>query len=85
MRPILNLLGTLHCSVCLQVVEKPLPYDTVRQVRQRLAEVAPHFARFDHVEQPLWLNGEYFKVRRRSTVLLACLWGHQRGISVHWV
>eukprot|EP00891_Asterochloris_glomerata_P004426 jgi/Astpho2/4426/Aster-00042 len=44
-----------------EVVEKPLPYDTVRQVRQRLAEVAPHFARFDHVEQPLWLNGEYFK------------------------
>ncbi len=43
-------------------LEKPLPYDTVEQVRSRLADVAPHFAEVDTVQSPMWLNGEYFKV-----------------------
>ena len=34
-----------------------LPYDTTQEVRARLAEVAPHFARVDDVEPALWLNG----------------------------
>ena len=34
-----------------------LPYDTLQEVRARLAEVAPHFARVDDVEPALWLNG----------------------------
>ena len=34
-----------------------LSYDTTQEVRARLAEVAPHFARVDDVEPALWLNG----------------------------
>lgn len=30
-----------------------LPYDTVSQVRERLADVAPHFARVEHIETPV--------------------------------
>jgi len=32
-------------------------------VRARLADVAPHLGQLDTVQPPLWLNGEYFKVR----------------------
>lgn len=34
-----------------------LPYDTLKEVRARLAEVAPHMAKTDDVEPALWLNG----------------------------
>ncbi|EIE20556.1 NADH:ubiquinone oxidoreductase 76 kDa subunit, partial [Coccomyxa subellipsoidea C-169] len=44
-----------------ELLEKPLPYDTVEQVRSRLADVAPHFVEVDTVQSPMWLNGEYFK------------------------
>jgi NADH dehydrogenase (ubiquinone) Fe-S protein 1 len=44
-----------------EVVGKPLPYDTREQLQQRLAEVAPHFARLQSVEAPVWLNGQYVK------------------------
>lgn len=46
-----------------EVVGKTLPYDSLDEVRKRLADVAPHMGHVDHVESPLWLNGEYFKVR----------------------
>lgn len=46
-----------------QVLGAPLPYNSIDDVRRRLADVAPHFGRRDAVEAPLWLNGEYFKVR----------------------
>ncbi len=46
-----------------EVLEKPLPYNTTDEVRARLADVAPHFALVDTVQSPMWLNGEYFKVR----------------------
>ena len=49
-------------SAVSEVAGKPLPYDTVAGVRQRLADVAPHLAKVDAVESPLWLNGEYNKV-----------------------
>ena len=39
---------------------KPLPYDDKSALRQRMAEVAPHFAATDTVQLPMWLNGEYF-------------------------
>lgn len=35
----------------------------VQAVRRRLADVAPHLGQLDTVQHPLWLNGEYFKVR----------------------
>ena len=44
-----------------EVLGVPLPYDTRDQLRQRLAEVAPHFARGESVEAPVWLNGQYIK------------------------
>lgn len=49
-----------------QVLGTPLPYNSLDDVRRRLADVAPHFGRRDAVEAPLWLNGEYFKVRMRA-------------------
>lgn len=44
-----------------EVLGAPLPYNSLDDVRRRLADVAPHFGRRDAVEAPLWLNGEYFK------------------------
>jgi NADH dehydrogenase (ubiquinone) Fe-S protein 1 len=44
-----------------EVLGKTLPYDTKQQLRQRLTDVAPHFAHNDKAENALWLNGEYFK------------------------
>jgi len=40
-----------------EVVGAPLPYDTLDQVRARLADVAPHLARTGEVSAPLWLGG----------------------------
>jgi NADH dehydrogenase (ubiquinone) Fe-S protein 1 len=45
-----------------EVLGAPLPYNSLEEVRRRLADVAPHLGRRDAVEPPLWLNGEYFKV-----------------------
>ncbi|KAF6255076.1 NADH:ubiquinone oxidoreductase 76 kDa subunit [Scenedesmus sp. NREL 46B-D3] len=44
-----------------EVLGKPLPYDTRDQLQKRLVEVAPHFARLQTVEAPVWLNGQYVK------------------------
>ena len=46
-----------------EIMGKPLPYDDKNAVRARLAGVAPHFGASDTVQLPMWLNGEYFKVR----------------------
>ena len=46
-----------------EIMGKPLPYDDKNAVRARLAGVAPHFGASDTVQIPMWLNGEYFKVR----------------------
>ena len=47
---------------CVQFVGKPLPYDNIQQLRKRMADIAPHLAKNDQVQTPIWLNGEYFKV-----------------------
>lgn len=44
-----------------EYVGKQLPYDDIGELRQRMADVAPHLAKNDTVESPMWLNGEYFK------------------------
>lgn len=49
-----------------EIMGKPLPYDSKKELRQRLADVAPHFGATDTVQLPMWLNGEYFKVRPQS-------------------
>ena len=49
--------------VLLQYVGKQLPYDNITQLRERMADVAPHLVKNDTVESPMWLNGEYFKVQ----------------------
>ncbi|KAF5841979.1 NADH:ubiquinone oxidoreductase 76 kDa subunit [Dunaliella salina] len=41
-----------------EVLGARLPYDTHSAVRARLAEVAPHFALINNLQQPVWLNGE---------------------------
>ena len=40
---------------------KSLPYDSVKGVRARLAEVAPHFGVINNTQGAVWLNGEYMK------------------------
>ena len=56
-----------------EVVGKQLPYDSLNEMRERVAEVAPHLAVTDGDVQPtLWLNGEYFKAfadRAKGTAL----------------
>ncbi|DBA80587.1 TPA: hypothetical protein ACH3X1_007848 [Trebouxia sp. C0004] len=44
-----------------EYVGNQLPYDTINELRERMADVAPHLAKNDTVESPMWLNGEYFK------------------------
>ena len=46
-----------------EVAGVPLPYDTEEGARERLSHLAPHLKFLDKTEPPLWLNGEYFKVR----------------------
>jgi hypothetical protein len=46
-----------------EVLGVPLPYASLEGVRARLADVAPSFAHVYELEKPLWLNGEYMKVR----------------------
>jgi NADH dehydrogenase (ubiquinone) Fe-S protein 1 len=41
-----------------EVVGQPLPYDSLEQVRARLADVAPHMGRTGEVSAPLWLGGD---------------------------
>ena len=44
-----------------EILGHTLPYDTLSEVRARLAEIAPHFAKVDVApERPVWLNGQYF-------------------------
>jgi len=46
----------------VQYVGNQLPYDNIGELRERMADVAPHLAKNDTVESPMWLYGEYFKV-----------------------
>ena len=43
------------------MVGKTLPYDSLKAVRARLAEVAPHFSLVNNVQGAVWMNGEYMK------------------------
>ena len=43
-------------SVCLQLAGIILPYDSLEEVRSRLAEVSPNLVRYDDVEE-----ANYFK------------------------
>ena len=45
--------GSLHLAnlIPLQVMDETLPYDTLQQVRARLAEVAPNLTRYGLVEE----------------------------------
>lgn len=42
--------------LCLQLVGVTLPYDSLEEVRSRLAEVSPNLVRYDDVEE-----ANYFK------------------------
>lgn len=44
-----------------EVIGKKLPYDSIKGVRARLADVAPHFASVNAVNGAVWMNGEYMK------------------------
>lgn len=66
-----------------EVAGVPLPYDTEEGARERLSHLAPHLKFLDKTEPPLWLNGEYFKVRawcggwRGRALCLSGVWGLQ--------
>ena len=47
-----------------ETLDVTLPYDSRADVRARLGDVAPHLTRVGEWDAPLWLNGQYFKVRR---------------------
>lgn len=57
---------------------KPLPYDSKAELRRRLADVAPHFGATDTVQLPMWLNGEYFKVRAAFTLSMQYMLPHRQ-------
>lgn len=46
----------MSLSFCLKLAGVPLPYDTLDEVRDRLAEVSPNLVRYDDVEE-----ANYFK------------------------
>lgn len=60
-----------------EIMGKPLPYDDKKQLRARLADVAPHFGAMDTVQLPMWLNGEYFKVSEPALAVWV-----SRGLSL---
>lgn len=39
-----------------EMLQVPLPYDSLQQVRARLVDVAPHFAHVDHLETPIFIQ-----------------------------
>ncbi len=49
------------------MVGKALPYDSLKAVRARLADVAPHFALINNVQGAVWMNGEYSKALSASS------------------
>lgn len=44
-------INTLKLSLCLKLAGVTLPYDTLDEVRDRLAEVSPSLVRYDDVEE----------------------------------
>ena len=62
-----------------EVLGAGLPYNSLDDVRRRLADVAPHFGRRDALEAPLWLNGEYFKVGGALHYCSAVRWPRGAG------
>lgn len=59
----------LFWALRMQYLDQQLPYDNINELRKRMADVAPHLAKNDTVEAPMWLNGEYFKVRHVASSL----------------
>ena len=51
----------------MQVLGQKLPYDTIKAVRSRLAEVAPHFGVINNPQGAVWMNGEYIKALQSSS------------------
>lgn len=63
-----------------QYVGKQLPYDNITQLRERMADVAPHLVKNDTVESPMWLNGEYFKVQYHVLSLVEPCFARLHGL-----
>lgn len=68
-----------------EVAGVKLPYDSLKGVRARLAQVSPTFSRVDEVQASLWLNGSTYahkekavkksarrRMRSSRMLLLAC-------------
>ena len=55
----------------IQVLGKSLPYDTIKAVRARLAEVAPHFSVINSAHGAVWMNGEYMKAAASGSAATA--------------
>lgn len=49
-----------------EVAGATLPYDTLKGVRARLAQVSPTFARPDEVQASLWLNGATYAHKAKA-------------------
>ena len=61
-----------NVHVCLQLAGVTLPYDSLDEVRSRLAEVSPNLIRYDDVEEANYFKqaNELTKVRTPSVPLL---------------
>lgn len=61
-----------------EVAAKKLPYDTIEEIRQRLVQIAPHFARYGDVEDSSFANiaaqlgvvGLYTSIASNTTILV---------------
>lgn len=64
-------------SLCLKLAGATLPYDTLDEVRDRLAEVSPNLVRYDDVEEANYFRQahELSKVRLFLLQLLLYLTG----------
>lgn len=51
----------------MQVMGSALPYDTLEDVRARMAEIAPNMTSVDKVEPAMYLNGLYYKALAAKT------------------
>lgn len=58
----------LFLSLCFKLAGVTLPYDTLDEVRERLAEVSPNLVRYDDVEE-----ANYFKQANELSQVSCCL------------
>lgn len=52
-------INTLKLSLCVKLAGVTLTYDTLDEVRDRLAEVSPNLVRYDDIEEANYFSQAY--------------------------